>query len=285
MITIRQKIINEYFDIRSLIYTLLIFTSLLFLINVKQMGADGVVYILILIGLILVSISEFLFSIKLYSSVYHKQHELRTVFKRIRKHHMYNIILMPVVQYTICAAIIYFGNDIILNTISVIVTSIMTYFTFYCYRNIYTSYLKTEAYIDSFFDSSRYLSFAFISYLALLLQNIYAYPRSLTAAILGLIQFVYLISSLWRKEKLNFINTFISITVSILLSGYVYLSLILFQEQKTIALLLITSQVVLWDYVITSIFMKWVEKKISVLVILEYILVAMIALTLLYFSK
>ena len=145
--------------------------------------------------------------------------------------------------------------------------------------------IRDRAYIDSFFDSSRYLSFAFISYLALLLQNIYAYPRSLTAAILGLIQFVYLISSLWRKEKLNFINTFISITVSILLSGYVYLSLILFQEQKTIALLLITSQVVLWDYVITSIFMKWVEKKISVLVILEYILVAMIALTLLYFSK
>jgi len=282
---LNKKFANQYYDVRSAIYSLLIFTSLLFLLNLKNFNIESGLYFIILVGLFLASLSEYLFSIAAAGKKYHYDHPLRDLYLKIRKHHAYNIILLPVIQYLVCAGIIYYSNDIPLSVAVVFLTSVMSYFTFYLYKDIYHQDLRKNELIEDFFDASRYLSFSFIVYLGITLQTLDQLPKSFLAILLGLIQYIYFISMVWRREVINYKNLAIGLILSILMSGFIYFLLSIFESQRAIIALTITAQIVLWDYVMTSLFVRWTQKKLDYLIVLEYLLVAMIAVFLLFFSK
>src|SRR5690349_18752934 len=123
----KLKIIRELYDIRASIYTLFIFASLLFLLNLKSFNINFIFYIVVLFILLSASISEFLFSIKYAAIVFHQTHPLRQIFERVQKHHFYNIILLPIAQYVSCGILMYYSKDLAIELIMIIITAIMTY--------------------------------------------------------------------------------------------------------------------------------------------------------------
>lgn len=283
---ISTKIISEYYDARSAIYTLFISATLLFLLNLRMLNVTFKIYILILCVLIIISMSEFLFSAEYAGKVYHRKHPLHELFKRVKRHHLYNIILLPVAQYLSCGILIYYSQNYFLSLGIILVTSAMTYGTFVCYQMVYSDKLKVGHKVEDFFDLSRYVSFTFITYLMLTLHTYYFIPRSITVLILGIFQLLYIISALWRRNNINTNNLILSVAASSVLGLFTYIYLVLFPLINHVGtILFVTANIIIIDYLFTSLILKSTQKKLNHYIFLEYCLVALICIVLLYFSR
>ena len=286
MITRSKQLIREFYDVRSAIYSMMIFCSLLFLINLQQINGRGLVYVFMLGVLILVSLSEFLFSVKLSAKLYHQKHPLRQFFVGIMRHHFYNILLLPIMQYLSCAVIIYFDGNIGVQIFSISVTSFMSYLLFYFYSQIYTNGLKISQKVHEFFDASKFVSFTFFVYaILLILQNNVYFPRSFASGIIAAIGFILFMSVIWRRKKLNIIDLSIPITFSFLLGLFTYFLLVNFNYQHAIITYNLTAQILVLDYIFTSLTIRFVEKRLTWSNTAEYILVALCCCALLFFAR
>lgn len=276
---------STFYDIRSLIYTLLVGACLLLLLNLKQLNIDSVFYFFIAALLLITALSEFTFTVNYSGKVYTKEHALYKIFKQFRIHHFYNILLLPVIQYLTCAAIIYYNDNQPINFLLVLITVVFSFFIFNEYKNLYINNLKVNAHSQEFFDVSRYVSFAFVTYLIFIMQKTAPFPRSFSAVLIGLIQFIYLLATLWRREKLNVKTAFGALILSAALSIIVYIFLQVYTSETIGITLVLTTQTVIVDYLISSLFIKKLQKRLNFWVAMEYLLVAMIDLSILYFAR